>query len=111
MYNLNVFVVFFGTILGSFFVYLFSNIIGKPSQKFGIPFVVLLRSSLGFNGAKFFGFIRSLVGIFLFGIQTYYLSKIFILIPSKFSSDPTMGILCILLPTDFSFKEIIAMIL
>ena len=78
MYNLNVFVVFFGTILGSFFVYLFSNIIGKPSQKFGLPFAVLLRSSLGFNGAKFFGFIRSLVGIFLFGIQTYYLSKVFI---------------------------------
>jgi NCS1 family nucleobase:cation symporter-1 len=78
MYNLSVFVVFFGTILGSFFVYLFSNIIGKPSQKFGIPFVVLLRSSLGFNGAKFFGFIRSLVGIFLFGIQTYFLSKIFV---------------------------------
>ena len=78
IYNLNVFVVFFGTILGSFFVYLFSNIIGKPSQKFGLPFAVLLRSSLGFNGAKFFGFIRSLVGIFLFGIQTYYLSKIFI---------------------------------
>ena len=78
MYNLNAFVVFFGTILGSFFVYLFSNIIGKPSQKFGLPFAVLLRSSLGFNGAKFFGFIRSLVGIFLFGIQTYFLSKIFV---------------------------------
>jgi NCS1 family nucleobase:cation symporter-1 len=78
MYNLNVFVVFFGTILGSFFVYLFSNIIGKPSQKFGLPFAVLLRSSLGFNGAKFFGLIRSLVGIFLFGIQTYFLSKIFV---------------------------------
>ena len=78
MYNLNAFVVFFGTILGSFFVYLFSNIIGKPSQKFGLPFAVLLRSSLGFNGAKFFGLIRSLVGIFLFGIQTYFLSKIFV---------------------------------
>jgi NCS1 family nucleobase:cation symporter-1 len=78
MYNLNVFVVFFGTILGSFFVYLFSNIIGKPSQKFGLPFAVLLRSSLGFNGAKFFGLIRSLVGTFLFGIQTYFLSKIFV---------------------------------
>ena len=78
MYSLNTFVVFFGTILGSFFVYLFSNIIGKPSQKFGLPFVVLLRSSLGFNGAKFFGFIRSLVGIFLFGIQTYFLSKILV---------------------------------
>ena len=78
MYSLNTFVVFFGTILGSFFVYLFSNIIGKPSQKFGLPFAVLLRSSLGFNGAKFFGFIRSLVGIFLFGIQTYFLSKILV---------------------------------
>ena len=78
LYSLNTFVVFFGTILGSFFVYLFSNIIGKPSQKFGLPFAVLLRSSLGINGAKFFGLIRSLVGIFLFGIQTYFLSKIFV---------------------------------
>ena len=77
IYSLNTFIVFFGTILGSFFVYLFCNLIGKPSQKFGLPFAVLLRSSLGFNGAKFFGLIRSLVGIFLFGIQTYFLSKIF----------------------------------
>ncbi len=75
MYNLNLFVVFFGIIIGAFFVYLFSNIVGKPSQKFGLPFAVLLRSSLGFNGAKFFGLIRALVGIFLFGIQTYFLSK------------------------------------
>ena len=78
LYSLNTFVVFFGTILGSIFVYLFSNIIGKPSQKFGLPFAVLLRSSLGINGAKFFGLIRSFVGIFLFGIQTYFLSKIFV---------------------------------
>ncbi len=78
IYSLNVFVVFFGIILGSFFVYLFSNAIGKPSQKFGLPFVVLLRSSLGSNGAKLFGLIRSLVGIFLFGIQTYFLSKILV---------------------------------
>ena len=78
MYSLNVFVVFFGIILGSFFVYLFSNAIGKPSQKFGLPFAVLLRSSLGINGAKLFGLIRSLVGIFLFGIQTYFLSKILV---------------------------------
>ena len=78
IYSLNVFVVFFGIILGSFFVYLFSNAIGKPSQKFGLPFVVLLRSSLGLNGAKFFGLIRSLVGTFLFGIQTYFLSKLLV---------------------------------
>ena len=75
IYSLNTFVVFFGTILGSLLVYLFSNLIGKPSQKFGLPFAVLLRSSLGFRGAKFFGLIRSIVGIFMFGIQTYFLSK------------------------------------
>ena len=75
IYSLNTFVVFFGTVLGSFFVYLFCNLIGKPSQKFGLPFVVLLRSSLGFRGAQFFGLLRSIVGIFMFGIQTYFLSK------------------------------------
>ena len=75
IYSLNTFVVFFGTILGSLLVYLFSNLIGKPSQKFGLPFAVLLRSSLGFRGAKYFGLIRGIVGIFMFGIQTYFLSK------------------------------------
>ena len=77
IYDLNALVVFLGTIIGSLFVYFFSNLIGKPSQKFGLPFVVLLRSSLGVSGAKYFGLIRGLVGIFMFGIQTYFLSKAF----------------------------------
>ena len=59
IYNLNTAVVLFGTILGTFFVFIFSNLIGKPSQKFGLPFVVLLRSSLGFRGAQFFGLLRT----------------------------------------------------
>ena len=75
IYNLNSFVVLVGTILGSLLVYFFSNLIGKPSQKFGLPFIVLLRSSLGFRGAQYFGLIRCLVGIFMFGIQTFFLSK------------------------------------
>jgi len=75
VYDINSFVVFFGTILGSLLVYFFSNLIGKPSQKFGLPFVVLLRSSLGVIGAKYFGLVRGLVGIVMFGIQTYFLSK------------------------------------
>ena len=77
IYNLNTLIVFFGTLLGSILVYFFSNLIGKPSQKFGLPFVVLLRSALGIQGAKYFGLVRSLVGIFMFGIQTYFLSKAF----------------------------------
>ena len=75
IYNLNSFVVFAGSILGSILVYFFSNLIGRPSQKYGLPFATILRSSLGYSGAKFFGFLRSLVGIFMFGIQTYFLSK------------------------------------
>ena len=75
IYNLNFFVVLFGTIIGSFLVYIFSNLIGNPSQKYGLPFATLMRSSLGYNGARFFGLLRSLVGIFMFGIQTYFLSK------------------------------------
>ena len=77
IYSLNTFIVFFGTILGSFLVYIFSNLIGKPSQKYGLPFVTMLRSSLGYKGAKYFGLLRGLVGIFMFGIQTYFLSKAF----------------------------------
>ena len=77
IYEINTLVVFLGTLLGSLLVYFFSNWIGKPSQKLGLPFVVLLRSSLGIRGAKYFGFIRGLVGIFMFGIQTYFLSKAF----------------------------------
>ena len=75
VYSLNSFVVLFGTVLGALLVFLFSNLIGKPSQKFGLPFVVILRSSLGVRGAKFFGLFRGLVGIFMFGMQTYFLSK------------------------------------
>ena len=76
VYELNVFVVLFGTLIGSFFVYLFANLIGKPSQKYGLPFPVILRSSLGVKGAKYFGLTRGLVGLFMFGIQTYFLSKL-----------------------------------
>ena len=77
VYELNIFVVLFGTLIGSVFVYLFANLIGKPSQKYGLPFSVILRSSMGVKAAKYFGLIRALVGIFMFGIQTYFLSKLF----------------------------------
>ena len=77
VYELNFLIVFIGSLIGSLLVYLFANLIGKPSQKHGIPFPVLLRSSFGINGAKYLALIRALVGIFMFGIQTYFLSKAF----------------------------------
>ena len=77
VYELNVFVVLLGALIASILVYFLSNLIGKPSQKYGLPFSVILRSSLGAKGAKYFGLFRGLVGIFMFGIQTYFLSRLF----------------------------------
>ena len=77
VYELNIFVVLFGSLIASIIVYFFANLIGKPSQKYGLPFPVILRSALGINGAKYFALIRGIVGIFMFGIQTYFLSKLF----------------------------------
>ncbi|WP_415299403.1 cytosine permease [Candidatus Pelagibacter sp. Uisw_134_02] len=77
VYELNIFVVLLGTLIASFLVYFLANLIGKPSQKYGLPFPVILRSSLGIKGAKYFGLFRGLVGIFMFGIQTYFLSRLF----------------------------------
>ena len=75
IYDLNVIVVFLGTLAASLLVYFFSNLIGKPSQKHGLPFPVILRTSMGVNGARYVALLRGLVGIFMFGVQTFFISK------------------------------------
>ena len=75
VYDLNFFVVFFGGLIAALLAVLFSNLIGKPSQKNGLPFPVVLRSSVGVNGARYIALIRGLVGIFMFGVQTFFLAK------------------------------------
>ena len=77
VYELNVLVVLLGTLIASAFIYFLANLVGKPSQKYGLPFSVILRSSIGVKGAKYFALFRGLVGIFMFGIQTYFLSRLF----------------------------------
>ena len=75
LYNLNFFIVFSGCLIASILVYFFSNLIGNPSQKHGLPFPVILRTSMGINGARYVGLLRGLVGIFMFGVQTFFISK------------------------------------
>ena len=58
-------------------VFFLCNLIGRPSQSHGIPFPVLLRTSLGISGAKYIALLRGLVGIFMFGVQTFFISKSF----------------------------------
>ena len=75
IYDLNFFIVFTGGLIACLLAIFFSNLIGIPSQKYGLPFPVILRSSVGINGAKYVALIRGLVGIFMFGVQTFFLSK------------------------------------
>ena len=75
IYDLNVLVVFSGTVFASILVYFFSTLIGKLSQKHGIPFPVLLRISIGLNAARYFAMLRGIIGIFFFGVQTFFISK------------------------------------
>ena len=77
VYQLDFLTVLCGCLIGSFLVYFFSNLIGKPSQKHGIPFPVLLRISMGLRAAKYVSLLRGIVGVFMFGVQTYFISKSF----------------------------------
>jgi len=75
VYELNIAVVFFGTLTAALLLVFLSNLIGKPSQKHGIPFPVFLRTSMGIVGAKYVAMLRGLVAIFMFGVQSFFLSK------------------------------------
>ncbi len=75
VYDLNIAIVFFATLSAGLSVVFFSNLIGKPSQKYGIPFPVFIRTSFGVTGAKYVSILRGSVGIFMFGVQTFFLSK------------------------------------
>tara|TARA_B100001175_G_C19492166_1_gene633239 strand:+ start:177 stop:1634 length:1458 start_codon:yes stop_codon:yes gene_type:complete len=75
LYELNIIIVFLGTLSASLLVIYLSNLIGKPSQKYGIPFPVFLRTTFGISGAKYVALLRGVVAIFMFGVQTFFLSK------------------------------------
>ena len=75
IYDLNSIIVLSGCLIATFLIFIFANIIGKTSQSSGLPFSVILRLSMGFNGARYIGMIRCLIGVFMFGVQTYFISK------------------------------------
>ena len=75
LYDLNSIIVLSGCLAATFLIFIFTSIIGKTSQSSGLPFPVILRLSMGFNGARYIGMLRGLVGIFMFGVQTFFISK------------------------------------
>ena len=75
LYDLNSLVVLSGTLFAGLIVFFLTNLIGSISQSSGLPFPVILRLSMGFSGARYLGLIRGLIGIFMFGVQTFFISK------------------------------------
>ena len=75
LYDLNSIIVLSGCLIATLLIFILTNIIGKISQNTGLSFPVILRLSMGFNGARYVGMLRGLVGIFMFGVQTFFISK------------------------------------
>ena len=75
VYDLNIIIVLAACVTSGVLVAIFSYLVGQPSQKYGLPFPVILRSSFGISGARYIGALRGIVGIIMFGVQTFFISK------------------------------------
>ncbi len=62
-------------VVGILAVYFLMNLIGSPSQRYGIPYPVVARISFGVMGANLAAVVRGIVGIVWYGVQTYLASK------------------------------------
>jgi NCS1 family nucleobase:cation symporter-1 len=61
-------------LVGISIVYLFCNLVAKPSQTAGVPYPVICRTVFGVLGANIPAIIRGLIAVAWYGIQTYLAS-------------------------------------
>jgi len=73
-YGLNGWAVMAAIILAGLVVMVLVNLTGRPSVKYGIPFPVVVRASMGVHGANLPAMLRAVIGIFWYGVQTYFAS-------------------------------------
>ncbi|MBE0405053.1 NCS1 family nucleobase:cation symporter-1 [Halomonas citrativorans] len=83
-YGLNGWAVMAAIILAGVIVMYLVNLTGKPSVKYGIPFPVMVRASMGVRGANLPAMLRAIVGIFWYGVQTYFASTAVALLITAF---------------------------
>ena len=92
IYDLNFLIVLSGSIFASILVYLLSNLIGNLSQKYGIPVSCFTKNFYWFECCKIFSMLRGIIGIFFFGVQTFFISKsiVYLIRISFFYIDPNI---------------------
>ncbi|WBU58137.1 NCS1 family nucleobase:cation symporter-1 [Paracoccus sediminicola] len=65
---------FAALITSALFVMWLVNLSGAPGERYGIPYPVLARASLGTQGAKLPAVLRATVAVFWYGVQVYFAS-------------------------------------
>lgn len=73
-YGLNGWAVMAAIVLAGLVVMVLVNLSGAPSVRYGTPFPVMARISMGVFGANVPALIRAVVAIFWYGVQTYFAS-------------------------------------
>ncbi|UOA29013.1 putative allantoin permease (plasmid) [Pseudosulfitobacter sp. DSM 107133] len=73
-YGVSGWTAFAGLIVAGLFTMWMVNLSGAPGEKYGIPYPVLARASLGTQGAKLPAILRATVAVFWYGVQVYFAS-------------------------------------
>lgn len=83
--------VFAAIILAGAFIMVLVNLSGRPSVRYGVPYAVMARTSMGVFGAKFPALIRGIVAMFWYGAQTYFASTAVALAINALWTTPPAG--------------------
>jgi len=65
---------FTALILSALFVMYMVNLSGAAGEKYGVPYPVFARASMGTQGAKLPAVLRAVVAVFWYGVQVYFAS-------------------------------------
>lgn len=70
-------------LIGISLVYVFCNLVSEPSQRSATPFPVVCRGAFGVRGANVPAFIRGVIAVAWYGIQTYLASHSLVILALK----------------------------
>jgi NCS1 family nucleobase:cation symporter-1 len=73
-YGVSGWTAFAALIAAGLFVMFMVNLSGAAGEKYGIPYPVLARASMGTEGAKLPAVLRATVAVFWYGVQVYFAS-------------------------------------
>ncbi|WP_108263211.1 NCS1 family nucleobase:cation symporter-1 [Mangrovicoccus ximenensis] len=73
-YGVSGWTAFAALIVAGLMVMFLVNLSGRAGEKYGIPYPVLARASLGTAGAKLPAILRATVAVFWYGVQVYFAS-------------------------------------